>query len=113
MTQIRKSQLEQLDCDYLKSLPSNQVHLRQFRPVVAGHRREFDHHHHVRLFEVVKRNRQHTVQKIDVGIYMDIHTHTHRLNTRYFRRYRMRQMNQAASERRCDPVALIMKHLAT
>jgi len=32
------------------------------------------HHHHIRLFEVVKRNRQHTVQKIDVGIYMDIHT---------------------------------------
>jgi len=32
------------------------------------------HHHHIRLLEVVKRNRQHTVQKIDVGIYMDIHT---------------------------------------
>jgi len=26
------------------------------------------HHHHARLLEVVKRNRQHTVQKIDVGI---------------------------------------------
>jgi len=41
------------------------------------------HHHHVRLFEVVKRSRQHTVQKIDVGIglYMDIHTHTYRINT--------------------------------
>jgi len=39
------------------------------------------HHHHVRLFEVVKRNRPHTVQKIDVGIYMGIHTHTYRLNT--------------------------------
>jgi len=32
------------------------------------------YHHHIRLFEVVKRNRQHTLQKIDVGIYMDIHT---------------------------------------
>jgi len=34
------------------------------------------HHHHIRLFEVVKRNRrrQHTVQKIDVRVYMDIHT---------------------------------------
>jgi len=32
------------------------------------------YHHHIRLFEVVKRNRQHTVQKIDVGIYMDIRT---------------------------------------
>jgi len=37
---------------------------------VSGHH----HHHHIRLLEVVKRNRQHTVQKIDVGIYMDIHT---------------------------------------
>jgi len=34
----------------------------------------YHHHHHIRLLEVVKRNRQHTVQKIDVGIYMDIHT---------------------------------------
>jgi len=32
------------------------------------------HHHHIRLLEVVKRNRQHTVQKINVGIYTDIHT---------------------------------------
>jgi len=42
-----------------------------------------DHHHHhrIRLFEVVKRNRQHTVQKIDVGIY---HTHnTYRLRYIY------------------------------
>jgi len=44
-------------------------------------RRREDIHHHVCLFEVVKRNRQHTVEKIDVGIYMDIHTHTCRLNT--------------------------------
>jgi len=42
---------------------------RIWTPVQHNHR-----HHHIRLFEVVKRNRQHTVLKIDVGIYMDIHT---------------------------------------
>jgi len=42
--------------------------------IAAGPRLWCHHHHHIRLFEVVKRNRQHTVQKIDVGIYMDIHT---------------------------------------
>jgi len=35
------------------------------------------HHHHIRLLEVVKCNRQHTVQKIDVGIYMDISVELH------------------------------------
>jgi len=43
------------------------------------------HHHHIRLLEVVKRNRQHTVQKIDVGIYIDIHTNTRKLKYIYTR----------------------------
>jgi len=44
------------------------------RGLDEGAGRSLYHHHHIRLLEVVKRNRQHTVQKIDVGIYMDIHT---------------------------------------
>jgi len=56
--------------EVLSKLRADQAAAAQRVRAVSSRIHTYHHHHHIRLLEVVKRNRQHTVQKIDVGIYM-------------------------------------------